>query len=147
MVSENSAPAPSRRPPPLVQTAPVQRGSMEERYPVSAEVKPLVSVEVRPEVDGTIQRLFFQEGTLVRRGQPLALIHPTPYQVALDQAEANAGRALARVSEARAQERLAAAQLSLAAARARRYGGLSRDRKSTRLNSSHEWISRMPSSA
>src|ERR1044071_9710420 len=26
-------------------------------------------------------------------------------------------------------------------------GGRSRDRKSTRLNSSHEWISRMPSSA
>jgi hypothetical protein len=33
-----------------VQTAPVVLGSMEERYPVSAEVKPLVSVEVRPEV-------------------------------------------------------------------------------------------------
>ena len=29
----------------------------------------------------------------------------------------------------------------------RRYPGARRDRKSTRLNSSHEWISRMPSSA
>ena len=26
-------------------------------------------------------------------------------------------------------------------------GGMAADRKSTRLNSSHEWISRMPSSA
>ncbi len=122
----NSAPAPSRRPPPLVQTAPVVLGSMEERYPVSAEVKPLVSVEVRPEVSGTIQRLFFQEGTEVRRGDPLALINPTPYQVALDQARANTSRARARIGEAQAQRRLAEAQLRLASDRARRYVGLSR---------------------
>lgn len=122
----NSSPAPSRRPPPLVQTAPVERGSMEERYPVSAEVKPLVSVEVRPEVSGTIQRLYFQEGTEVRRGDPLALINPTPYQVALDQARANTSRAQAKLGEARAQRRLAEAQLQLAIDRARRYVGLSR---------------------
>ena len=122
----NSAPTPSRRPPPLVQTAPVERGSMEERYPVSAEVKPLVSVEVRPEVSGTIQRLYFEEGTEVRRGDPLALINPTPYQVALDQARANTSRARARIGEAQAQRRLAEAQLHLASDRARRYGGLSR---------------------
>jgi len=122
----NSAPAPSRRPPPLVQTTPVVRGSMEERYPVSAEVKPLVSVEVRPEVSGTIQRLYFQEGTEVRRGDPLALINPTPYQVALDQARANTSRARARIGEAQAQRRLAEAQLRLASGRARRYVGLSR---------------------
>ncbi len=123
----NSNATPPRRPPPLVETAAVMRGPLEIRDPISAEVRPLVSVEVRPEVDGTIQRLFFQEGTLVRRGQPLALINPTPYQVALDQAEANAGRARARLAEARAQQRLAAAQLNLAAARARRYSGLSRE--------------------
>jgi multidrug efflux system membrane fusion protein len=99
---------------------------MEERYPVSAEVKPLVSVEVRPEVSGTIQRLFFQEGTEVRRGDPLALINPTPYQVALDQARANTSRARARIGEAQAQRRLAEAQLRLASDRARRYVGLSR---------------------
>jgi len=122
----NSAPAPSRRPPPLVQTAPVERGSMEERYPVTAEVRPLVSVEVRPEVSGTIQRLYFREGTEVRRGDPLALINPTPYQVALDQARANTSRAQARLSEAQAQRRLAEAQLRLASDRARRYLGLSR---------------------
>jgi multidrug efflux system membrane fusion protein len=124
---QNSTATPPRRPPPLVETAAVTRGLLEIRYPITAEVRPLVSVEVRPEVDGTLQRLFFREGTLVRQGQPLALIQPTPYQVALDQAQANAGRALARLAEARAQERLAAAQLKLAAARARRYGGLSRE--------------------
>jgi multidrug efflux system membrane fusion protein len=122
----NGAPAPSRRPPPLVQTAPVVRGSMEERYPVSAEVRPLLSVEVRPEVSGTIQRLYFQEGTEVRRGDPLAQINPTPYQVALDQARANTSRARARIGEAQAQRRLAEAQLRLASDRARRYVGLSR---------------------
>ncbi|MFN9695519.1 MAG: efflux RND transporter periplasmic adaptor subunit [Synechococcaceae cyanobacterium] len=124
---QNSDATAPRRPPPLVSTAAVTQGPLEIRYPINAEVRPLVSVEVRPEVDGKIQRLFFQEGTLVRRGQPLALIHPTPYQLALDQAEANAGRAQARLTEAKAQQRLAAAQLKLAADRARRYGGLSRE--------------------
>ncbi len=121
----SSTPQPRRRPP-LVATAPVQLGRMDLRYPVSAEVRPLVTVEVRPEVDGTIQRLFFQEGTMVRSGQPLALINPSNYRAALDQARANTSRAMAKLREAQAQERLARAQLSLAAARARRYAGLSR---------------------
>lgn len=123
---QNSAPAPNRRPPPLVETAPVSRGVMEVRQPVTAVVQPLVSVEVRPEVSGTIQRLFFQEGTLVRQGDPLAQINPTPYQAALDQARANSSRAVARLGETRAQKSLAAAQLRLASDRARRYLGLSR---------------------
>lgn len=123
---QNSTPQVSRRPPPLVETAPVQRGRMEVRYPVSAEVRAPVSVEVRPEVSGTIQQLFFREGTMVRQGEPLARINPTPYQVALDQARAQTSRARARLLEAQAQRKLAAAQLRLASDRARRYGGLSR---------------------
>lgn len=123
---QNSAPAPNRRPAPLVETAPVSRGVMEVRHPVTAEVRPLVSVEVRPEVSGTIQRLYFQEGTVVRQGDPLALINPAPYQAALDQARANTSRAEARLGEAQAQRRLAQAQLRLASDRAARYLGLSR---------------------
>ncbi len=123
---QNSAPPANRRPPPLVATTAVLRGAMEVRHPVTAEIRPLVSVEVRPEVSGTIQRLYFQEGSMVRQGDPLALINPTPYQVSLDQARANTSRARARLGEARAQQRLAEAQLRLASDRARRYGGLSR---------------------
>jgi len=111
---------------PTVTGAVATVGRMEIRYPVTAEVRPLVTVEVRPEVDGTIQRLYFQEGTMVRRGQLLALINPTPYRAAVDQARANTSRAQAKLGEARAQERLALAQLGLAAARAQRYSGLSR---------------------
>lgn len=122
----NGAATTPRRPPPLVATASVIQGQLEIGYPVSAEVRPLVSAEVRPEVDGLIQRLYFQEGTEVQRGQPLALINPSPYRVALDQARASSARAQARLLEAIAQERLAAAQLRLASARAQRYGGLSR---------------------
>ncbi|MFM7313647.1 MAG: efflux RND transporter periplasmic adaptor subunit, partial [Cyanobium sp.] len=123
---QNSATAPPPRRPPLVATAAVTVGRMDLRHPVMAEVRPLVTVEVRPEVDGTIQRVFFEEGTVVVQGQPLALINPTPYRAALDQARANTSRAGARLGEAQAQERLAEAQLGLAATRARRYSGLSR---------------------
>ena len=122
----NGSEGPPRRRPPLVATAAVSRGRLSIRYPVTAEVRPLVSVEVRPEVDGTIQRLDFQEGTMVRRGQVLAQINPTPYQAADDLAQANSSRAAAKLGEALAQQRLAAVQLNLAVARAKRYTGLSR---------------------
>jgi multidrug efflux system membrane fusion protein len=122
----NGSEGPPRRRPPLVATVPVSRGRLTIRYPVTAEVRPLVSVEVRPEVDGTIQSLDFEEGTMVRRGQVLAQINPTPYQAANDLAQANSSRAAAKLGEALAQQRLAAVQLNLAVARARRYTGLSR---------------------
>jgi membrane fusion protein (multidrug efflux system) len=45
--------------------------------------------EVRPQVSGVIQRQLFSEGAIVRQGQTLYRIDPSPYQAAAAQAAAN----------------------------------------------------------
>ncbi|MET0343781.1 MAG: efflux RND transporter periplasmic adaptor subunit [Polyangiales bacterium] len=53
---------------------------------------PLSSVAVRPQVDGRIDKIFFQEGQPVKAGEVLAQIDPRPFRIALQQAEANLAR-------------------------------------------------------
>ena len=66
--------------------------------------------DVRPQVNGIVQARLFQEGDMVRKGQPLYRIDPTPYQAQV----ANAQAALARARSA----------IASTAALARRYGEL-----------------------
>ncbi|MBO0749688.1 MAG: efflux RND transporter periplasmic adaptor subunit [Porphyrobacter sp.] len=47
------------------------------------------SSEVRPQVNGLIQRRLFTEGAYVRAGQPLYQIDPSLYRAAANQAQAN----------------------------------------------------------
>jgi multidrug efflux system membrane fusion protein len=49
-------------------------------------VQAFQSVLVRARVDGTLDRVFFQEGQDVKQGDKLAQIDPRPYQAMLDQA-------------------------------------------------------------
>ena len=46
--------------------------------------------EVRPQVNGVLQKRLFVEGADVKEGQQLYQIDPAPYQAALDSALANA---------------------------------------------------------
>ena len=49
--------------------------------------------EVRPQVDGIIQKRLFEEGAAVEAGQPLYQIDPATYRAAVKAAEANVARA------------------------------------------------------
>jgi len=49
--------------------------------------------EIRPQVNGLIQKRLFTEGSDVRAGQELYQIDPAPFQAALDNARAALGRA------------------------------------------------------
>lgn len=60
--------------------------------------------EVRPQVSGIIQRRLFEEGAVVRRGQPLYQIDPSLYRAAVNEASANvsAAQATAQAAQVRA---------------------------------------------
>lgn len=59
------------------------------------------SSEVRPQVSGVIQRRFFTEGAIVRRGQPLYQIDPSLYRAAANEASANVANATATFNAAK----------------------------------------------
>lgn len=74
-------------------------------------------VELRPRVAGYIDRVAFDEGSLVKKGDLLFQIDPRPYQARLDQAQAELARAvaqneLAASESARAENLLAAHAIS-----------------------------------
>ncbi|MBF0180245.1 MAG: MdtA/MuxA family multidrug efflux RND transporter periplasmic adaptor subunit [Magnetococcales bacterium] len=52
-------------------------------------VTPLAQVTVRPRVDGELEKIHFQEGSMVREGEPLAEIDPRPFRI---QARKSAGQ-------------------------------------------------------
>ncbi|WP_337185156.1 efflux RND transporter periplasmic adaptor subunit [Phenylobacterium sp.] len=57
--------------------------------------------EVRPQVDGVIKARLFQEGAIVRAGQPLYQIDPATYRASLDSAAAALAQAEAAATAAR----------------------------------------------
>ncbi|TLM67265.1 MAG: efflux RND transporter periplasmic adaptor subunit [Deltaproteobacteria bacterium] len=63
------------------------------------------TVEVRSRVSGQLAQVHFREGQDVRRGAPLFTIDPTPFQVALRQAEARLQRDQALAAAARDKEK------------------------------------------
>lgn len=58
--------------------------------------------EVRPQVDGVVQRRLFKEGALVKAGEPLYQIDAAPYQAQHDSARAALARAEANAKSAQA---------------------------------------------
>lgn len=63
------------------------------------------SVAIRPQVSGTLQKVFFTEGASVKAGDKLFEIDPAPYRAAMQQAEAQVARDRAGVQAAETQEK------------------------------------------
>ena len=59
------------------------------------------SVEIRPRVSGYINEIHFKAGAIVKKGDPLFLIDPRPYQADFDKASAEFERTQAQLELAR----------------------------------------------
>ena len=64
-------------------------------------VTPLSVVKVRPQVAGTLEKLLFTEGQMVRKGDLMALIDARPYELALQQARGQSQRDAAQLESAK----------------------------------------------
>lgn len=64
-------------------------------------VTPQATVRVRPQVSGTLEKVMFKEGQMVRAGELLALIDPRQFELALLQASGQRQRDEAQLASAR----------------------------------------------
>ncbi len=71
-----------------VGVAPVEKGDMPVTLSQLGTVTPLAMVTVKTQISGYLMQVAFREGQMVNKGDFLAQIDPRPYQVALEQAQA-----------------------------------------------------------
>ena len=98
--SPASAVAPSAMPPTPVMVSPPEQRVLTEWKEASGRLDAKESVEIRPRVTGHIDRVTFQSGQLVKKGDVLFVIDPRWYQAALASAEAQLARAQVNLANA-----------------------------------------------
>src|ERR1035441_8127111 len=108
-----------RRPPAPVVVASVEQRDIPLQINAIGNVEAYQTVQIRSQVNGQIQKIFFKEGEDVRQGQPLFQLDKRPFQADLEKAIGQMKHTQATAENSRMQV----------------------DRKSTRLNSSHLGIS------
>ena len=86
--------------PVAVSVATAVSGDIQVKIPALGTVTPLATVTVRTQITGTLQKIFFTEGQIVREGASLAQIDPRPYEAALQQMEGNLKRDQALLADA-----------------------------------------------
>ena len=84
---KNAGRSPPGAPVPVVAAA-VEKGDMPVTLNQLGTVTPLAMVTVKTQISGYLTQVAFKEGQMVTQGQFLAQIDPRPYQVALEQAQA-----------------------------------------------------------
>jgi multidrug efflux system membrane fusion protein len=87
--------------PVAVAVATVTPGDIQIRIPALGTVTTLANVTVRTQINGTLQKILFTEGQLVRFGDVLAQIDPRPYEAALQTAQGNLRRDQSLLANAR----------------------------------------------
>jgi membrane fusion protein (multidrug efflux system) len=101
-------------PPPTVLVTP----AIEHTVPIYDEgVGQTIAVQtvtLRAQIAGTLERVLFKEGTLVKKGQTLFVIDQRPYEAALQSAQGQLASTQANLTQALQQRQLTQAQSQLA---------------------------------
>ncbi len=88
-------------PPPEVTVAPVEQRPLIEWSEFTGRTEAVESVEVRPRVSGYIQKVCFQSGQLVKKGDILFRIDPRWHKSDFDRLQAEADRAKIQLDNAK----------------------------------------------
>ncbi|MGA9867363.1 MAG: efflux RND transporter periplasmic adaptor subunit [Acetobacteraceae bacterium] len=97
-------PAAPPPPPPRVTVSLPLRQVVQDTGRFLGQFSAVDSVQLRAQVGGTLTAIDFQDGQIVRKGDPLFVIDPRPFQIRLDQA-------VAQFQTAQAKETLSTAEL------------------------------------
>jgi membrane fusion protein (multidrug efflux system) len=76
-------------PPPALPVAEIHTASITTYQEYPASVEGAVNVEIRPQVSGSLDKVFVDEGALVHAGEPLFKINDQPYRAQLNNALAS----------------------------------------------------------
>jgi membrane fusion protein, multidrug efflux system len=99
--SEAKASADPATRPTLISTATARQGDIGIFLNALGTVTPVYTVTVTSRVQGEITQVYYHEGQMVKKGDPLIEIDPRPYQAALTQVEGQLAHDTAVLNEAK----------------------------------------------
>ncbi len=99
-----------KKPPVEFDTAAVDRGRIVARVTATGTLSALVTVQVGTQISGTVQKLFADFNSTVKKGELIAKIDPQLFEASFEQAKANYEAAEGNLIKAEAQERDAGRQ-------------------------------------
>jgi RND family efflux transporter MFP subunit len=89
--------------PPAVSVAPVVERQVQEFDEFSARLEAVETVDIRARVAGTLEKIHFREGQVVRKGDPLFSLDARAYEADLARAEAQLAAGVTQVDLARSE--------------------------------------------
>lgn len=100
--AQGQAAAQRQMPPTEIMYVTAKTGDQMLETVLSGRTSAFYEAEVRPQVNGILQKKLFKDGTEVKAGDQLYQIDPAPYQAAIKSAEAAVAQAQAALSKASA---------------------------------------------
>jgi membrane fusion protein (multidrug efflux system) len=85
----SSNPQPGATPPPSLPVVTIKSGSDTTYQDYPALVEGTLNVEIRPQVSGTLDKVFVDEGAFVKKGDPILKINEQPFRAAFNNALAS----------------------------------------------------------
>ena len=87
-------------PPPVLPVFPVQTSDATTYLEYTATLEGKTNVEIRPQVSGYLEKIYVEEGSFVKAGQPLFKINDRPYDAQVRNTEADVQAAKANMEKA-----------------------------------------------